>query len=62
MGVGEMAQMVESVARGVDMFDCDANPAGEMEPYPRRGRYPVKAAVYRDDERPLEEGLLVLCV
>ena len=36
MGVGEMAQMVESVARGVDMFDC-VMPTGrhEMELYQR---------------------------
>ena len=58
MGVGEMAQMVESVARGVDMFDCvmPTRQARNGTVSTRRGRYPVKAAVYRDDERPLEEG------
>ena len=57
MGV-EMAQMVESVARGVDMFDCvmPTRQARNGTVSTRRGRYPVKAAVYRDDERPLEEG------
>ena len=58
MGVGEMAQMVESVARGVDMFDCvmPTRQARNGTVSTRRGRYPVKAALYRDDERPLEEG------
>ncbi|RZO87676.1 MAG: tRNA guanosine(34) transglycosylase Tgt [Kiritimatiellaceae bacterium] len=58
MGVGEMAQMVESVARGVDMFDCvmPTRQARNGTVSTRRGRYPVKAAVYREDERPLEEG------
>lgn len=58
MGVGEMSQMVESVARGVDMFDCvmPTRQARNGTVSTRRGRYPVKAARYRDDERPLEVG------
>ena len=58
MGVGEMAQMIESVARGVDMFDCvmPTRQARNGTVSTRRGRYPVKAALYREDERPLEEG------
>ena len=58
MGVGEMAQMVESVARGVDMFDCviPTRQARNGTVSTRRGRYPVKAAVYKEDTRPLEEG------
>ncbi len=58
MGVGEMAQMVESVARGVDMFDCvmPTRQARNGTVSTRRGRYPVKAALYREDTRPLEEG------
>ncbi|MCX6998505.1 MAG: tRNA guanosine(34) transglycosylase Tgt [Kiritimatiellaeota bacterium] len=43
MGVGLFGQMVEAVARGVDMFDCV-----------RTGRFPAKAALYKDDPRPLE--------
>ena len=45
MGVGEMAQMVESVARGVDMFDCvmPTRQARNGTVSTRRGRYPVKA-------------------
>jgi len=58
MGVGEMAQMVESVARGVDMFDCvmPTRQARNGTVSTRRGRYPVKAALYKEDPRPLEEG------
>ncbi len=58
MGVGEMAQMVESVARGVDMFDCvmPTRQARNGTVSTRRGRFPVKAAIYKEDRRPLEEG------
>ncbi|MEE9369487.1 MAG: tRNA guanosine(34) transglycosylase Tgt [Pontiella sp.] len=58
MGVGEMAQMVESVARGVDMFDCviPTRQARNGTVSTRRGRYPVKAAIYKEDTRPLEDG------
>lgn len=58
MGVGEMAQMVESVARGVDMFDCvmPTRQARNGTVSTRKGRYPVKAALYKEDERPLEKG------
>jgi queuine tRNA-ribosyltransferase len=58
MGVGEMAQMVESVARGEDMFDCvmPTRQARNGTVSTRRGRYPVKAALYKEDPRPLEEG------
>ena len=58
MGVGEMAQMVEAIARGVDMFDCvmPTRQARNGTVSTRRGRYPVKAAIYKKDPRPLEEG------
>lgn len=58
MGVGEMAQMVESIARGVDMFDCvmPTRQARNGTVSTRRGRYPVKAALYKEDTRPLEVG------
>jgi queuine tRNA-ribosyltransferase len=58
MGVGELLQLVESVARGVDMFDCvmPTRLARHGTAFTRRGRYPVKAAVYREDQRPIEDG------
>jgi len=58
MGVGYLPQVVEAVARGVDMFDCvmPTRFGRNGTVFTRRGRYPVKAAVYRDDPGPLEEG------
>ena len=58
MGVGLLPQMLEAVALGVDMFDCvmPTRFARNGTVFTRTGRYPVKAAVYRDDERPLEVG------
>ena len=58
MGVGQFWQMAESVALGVDMFDC-AMPtrlARHGTVFTRQGRYSVRAAVNRLDDRPLEEG------
>lgn len=58
MGVGELAQMVESVARGIDMFDCvmPTRMARNGTALTRRGRFPVRAGVYREDFTPIEEG------
>jgi queuine tRNA-ribosyltransferase len=58
MGVGLLPQMAEAVARGVDMFDCvmPTRYARNGTAITRRGRYPLKAAVYADDPRPIEDG------
>ena len=58
MGVGQLWQMSESVALGVDMFDCvmPTRLARHGTVFTRQGRYSVRAAVNRLDERPLEEG------
>jgi len=58
MGVGMMHQMVEAVARGVDMFDCvmPTRFGRNGTAFTRTGRYPVKAGEYRCDPRPVEEG------
>ena len=58
MGVGLFPQLVEAVARGVDMFDCvmPTRLARNGAVMTRRGRYPLKAAAYREDARPLEDG------
>jgi queuine tRNA-ribosyltransferase len=58
MGVGLIPQMIESVARGIDMFDCviPTRFARNGTAFTHTGRFPVKAAVYRTDQRPLEEG------
>ncbi len=58
MGVGYLPQIVEAVALGVDMFDCvmPTRFARNGTVFTRMGRYPVKAAVYKDDDRPLDEA------
>ncbi len=58
MGVGLLPQMAESVALGVDLFDCvmPTRYARNGTALTRRGRYPVKAARYAEDPRPIEEG------
>ena len=58
MGVGLFTQMVEAVALGVDMFDCvmPTRYARNGTAITRRGRYPLKAARYREDTGPIEEG------
>jgi queuine tRNA-ribosyltransferase len=58
MGVGDRRQMVEAVARGVDMFDCvlPTRLARNGTAFTRNGKYPVKAGEYKGDTRPVEEG------
>ena len=58
MGVGVLSQMLEGIARGVDMFDCvlPTRLARNGTAFTRRGRYPVKAGRFGDDPRPIEEG------
>jgi queuine tRNA-ribosyltransferase len=58
MGVGTPPQMLEMIARGVDMFDCvlptRAGRNGRV--YTRTGSYAIRNAAYREDFRPLEPG------
>ena len=58
MGVGQFWQMSESVAEGVDMFDCvmPTRLARHGMVFTRKGRYSVRNAVNRLDDRPMEEG------
>ena len=58
MGVGGMAQMVEAIARGVDMFDCvlPTRVARNGTAVTRRGRYSLRAGAYKRDQGPVEEG------
>ena len=57
MGVGRMEQILEAVARGIDMFDCvmPTRFARNGAAFTRRGRYHVKAGEYKEDTRPIEE-------
>ena len=58
MGVGRMKQILEAVACGVDMFDCviPTRFARNGTAFTRKGRFPVKAGVFRLDTAPVEEG------
>ena len=58
MGLGTPAQMVELIARGVDMFDCvlPTRVARNGTAFTRRGTIIIKAAVNKMDFGPIEEG------
>ena len=63
MGVGAPEDLVEAVARGVDLFDCVlptrvARNGGLMT---RRGRLNLRNAQYAADTRPVEEGCACAC-
>jgi queuine tRNA-ribosyltransferase len=58
MGLGTPAQMVELVARGVDLFDCvlPTRVARNGTAFTRQGTVSVKAGFNKSDFRPIEEG------
>src|SRR5208337_3449230 len=58
MGLGTPAQMMELIARGVDMFDCvlPTRVARNGTAYTRRGALGIKGGAYKADFRPIEEG------
>jgi queuine tRNA-ribosyltransferase len=58
MGVGTPEDLVECVARGVDMFDCvmPTRHARNGWLFTRKGHIVIKHAEYREDERPIDEG------
>ena len=58
MGLGTPAQMVELIARGVDMFDCvlPTRVARNGTAYTRRGAIGIKGAAYKLDFGPIEAG------
>ncbi len=58
MGLGTPAQLVELVARGVDMFDCvlPTRVARNGTAFTRRGTLSIKAGAFKADFRPIEEG------
>jgi queuine tRNA-ribosyltransferase len=57
MGLGTPAQMLELVARGVDMFDCvlPTRVARNGTAYTRRGAVGIKGGQFKADFRPIEE-------
>ena len=58
MGVGTPPQILDMIARGVDMFDCvlPTRVARNGTIFTARGTYAIKNAQYREDFGPLEEG------
>jgi len=56
MGVGHPVDLIEAVARGVDMFDCvlPTRNARRGTVFISTGRLVVKNAAYANDERPLD--------
>jgi queuine tRNA-ribosyltransferase len=56
MGVGTPQDLVEAVARGIDMFDCvlPTRNARNGQLFTSEGRINIKNARYADDERPLD--------
>jgi queuine tRNA-ribosyltransferase len=58
MGLGTPAQMIELVARGVDMFDCvlPTRVARNGTAYTRKGTISLKGGGYKRDWGPIDEG------
>ena len=58
MGVGRPEDLVEAVARGVDMFDCvmPTRNARNGHYFTSTGTVRVRNAKYEHDLRPIEEG------
>lgn len=57
MGVGRPIDLLESIARGIDLFDCvmpTRNGRNAMA-FTDRGNVKMRNAVHREDTRPLEE-------
>lgn len=58
MGVGKPADIVESVRRGIDMFDCvlPTRSGRTGQGFTRHGQVNIKNARHADDTRPLDEA------
>src|SRR3546814_17068129 len=58
MGVGRPEDLVEAVARGVDMFDCvmPTRNARNGHYFTSTGTVRIRNAKHENDTRPLEEG------
>ncbi len=58
MGVGHPDDIIEGVARGIDMFDCvvPTRHGRRGYLYTREGHIIIKNACYKEDESPVEEG------
>lgn len=56
MGLGDLEGMLDSIARGTDLFDCvwPTRLARHGKVITRRGDYGIRGAAYAADERPLD--------
>ena len=59
MGVGKPIDLVESVYRGVDMFDCviPTRSGRHGQVWTDKGPYNIKKAIYAEDESPLDSSI-----
>ena len=58
MGTGTPIDLVESVARGIDMFDCvmPTRNARNGQLFTRTGKLNIKNAAFAEDDRPADEA------
>jgi queuine tRNA-ribosyltransferase len=58
MGAGTPIDLVEGVARGIDMFDCvmPTRNARNGQLFTRRGKLNIKNAAFAEDDRPADEA------
>jgi len=58
MGVGTPENIIESISRGIDMFDCviPTRNGRNATLYTRNGKFSIKNAVYKDDFSPVDPG------
>ncbi len=63
MGVGKPVDLVEAVARGVDMFDCviPTRSGRHGQVWTDAGPYNIKRAEFAEDESPLDASFDVAC-
>ena len=62
MGVGTPVDLVECVARGIDMFDCvlPTRNARNGQLFTSTGRLNIRNAEYAEDERPARRDVRLL--
>jgi queuine tRNA-ribosyltransferase len=58
MGVGAPEDLIECVARGIDIFDCvlPTRLARNGAVFSPHGRFSIRNAPYKDDPRPIQKG------
>jgi queuine tRNA-ribosyltransferase len=58
MGVGTPEDLLDGIARGIDMFDCvmPTRNARNATMFTSRGKLSIKSARYSSDDRPLDEA------